>query len=270
MSNMPLSPSYLQQSPEPDTSQEKSQKSGLRRALGWLIPGLLLLSKAKFLFSSGSILVSIAAYSLIWGWKFAAGFVALLFIHELGHVIQLRREGIQASAPMFVPFLGAVIMAKSMGENATTEAKVGLAGPILGTAAALACIPIGLMSGNDLWMALAFTGLLLNLFNLIPVSPLDGGRAMAALSPRFWFVGLLLLALLFLLTFSIILALVLILGGLETRRRWKELKQGGEETQAFYRVRPKHRVVIALVYLGLIVVCGVGMELTYQERAIPE
>ena len=75
------------------------------------------------------MLVSIAAYSILWGWKFAAGFVLLLLVHEMGHVIQLRREGIEASAPMFIPFLGAAVMAKSLGDDATAEARVGLAGP---------------------------------------------------------------------------------------------------------------------------------------------
>ena len=74
---------------------------------------LLLLPKLKLLATFGSAFVSIAAYALLWGWPFAAGFVALLFLHELGHVIQLRREGIRASAPMFIPFLGAVISAPS-------------------------------------------------------------------------------------------------------------------------------------------------------------
>ena len=76
--------------------------------------------------------MSVAAYSLFWGWEFAAGFVVLLFLHEMGHVIALRREGIKASAPMFIPFLGAAIFSKSLGENALAEARVGLAGPILG------------------------------------------------------------------------------------------------------------------------------------------
>src|SRR3982751_1123200 len=70
--------------------------------------GLLIATKAKFLATSGSMLVSVAAYALIWGWTFAVGFVALLFVHEMGHVIQLRREGVRASAPFFIPFLGAV------------------------------------------------------------------------------------------------------------------------------------------------------------------
>src|SRR5947208_9672913 len=89
---------------------------------------LLLLPKLKLLTTSGTALVSVAAYSLFWGWPFALGFVVLLFVHEIGHVIQLRREGIKATAPMFVPFLGAFITAKSLGENALAEARVGLAG----------------------------------------------------------------------------------------------------------------------------------------------
>ena len=135
------------------------------------------------------MLVSVAAYSLIWGWKFAVGFVLLIFVHEMGHVLQLRREGIKASAPMFIPFFGAVIWAKSLGENALAEARVGLAGPVLGGLGSAALIPVADATGNDLFTALAFTGFFLNLFNMLPVVPLDGGRAMAALSPAMWFVG---------------------------------------------------------------------------------
>ena len=73
---------------------------------------LLALPKLKLLTTSGTMLVSVAAYSLIWGWRFAFGFVVLLFVHEMGHVIQLRREGIKASAPVFIPFLGAAVWAQ--------------------------------------------------------------------------------------------------------------------------------------------------------------
>src|SRR5262245_59150486 len=90
---------------------------------------LLLLPKLKIFTTSASMLVSIAAYAWIWGWAFAVGFVLLLLVHEMGHVIQLRREGVEASAPMFIPFLGAVIAAKSLGDDAAAEARVGLAGP---------------------------------------------------------------------------------------------------------------------------------------------
>jgi Zn-dependent protease len=150
---------------------------------------LLLLPKLKLLTTVGTMLVSVAAYSFVFGWTFAVGFVLLLLVHEMGHVIQLRREGIKASAPMFIPFLGAVISAKSLGRNALAEARVGLAGPILGSLGSAACILIWHATGNEIWRALAFTGFFLNLFNLLPVVPLDGGRAMAAMAPWMWFLG---------------------------------------------------------------------------------
>ena len=107
----------------------------------------------------------------------------------MGHVIALRREGIPASAPMFIPFLGAVITAKSLGDNALAEARVGLAGPILGSLGAAAVAVAGALTGSAFLQALAYTGFFLNLFNLLPVVPLDGGRAMAAMAPWMWFLG---------------------------------------------------------------------------------
>src|SRR5919197_3455036 len=163
--------------------------AALAKFAGTLKAGLLLLPKLKILTTSGTMLVSVAAYSLIWGWRFALGFVLLIFVHEMGHVIQLRREGVKASAPMFIPFMGALIWAKSLGSNALAEARVGLAGPILGSVGAAALVPIADATGSDLLRALAFTGFFLNLFNLLPIVPLDGGRAMAALSPWMWFAG---------------------------------------------------------------------------------
>lgn len=237
--------------------------------LKWGKAALLLLPKAKVLTTSATMLVSIAAYSLIWGWKFALGFVVLLLVHEMGHVIQLRREGIAASAPMFIPFLGAAVMAKSLGDDATAEARVGLAGPILGTLGCLALLPIAIVTGEDFWYALVFTGLFLNLFNLLPVVPLDGGRAMAALSPWMWFVGLAAMAVLAFTFPNPIIILILLLAGFETYRRWKERKSGDEKALNYYRVKPAHRLAILAVYLGLIAVCAVGMGLTFVERDIP-
>src|ERR671925_372745 len=108
---------------------------------------LVALPKLKVLTTSGSMLVSIVAYQLIFGWPFAVGFVLLLLLHELGHVIQLRREGVEASAPMFIPFLGAVISARSLGDDAAAEARVGLAGPVLGSIAAL--VPLAIWLATD-------------------------------------------------------------------------------------------------------------------------
>ena len=225
---------------------------------------LILLPKLKFLATSGTMVVSVAAYSLIWGWKFALGFVLLIFVHEMGHVIQLRREGVQASAPMFIPFLGAVIAAKSLGRNALAEARVGLAGPVLGSAGAAALVPIALLTDSDFWKALAFSGFLINLFNMLPVVPLDGGRAMAALSPWMWFVGFALMIPLLVFFPNPIMLLIILFGGMETWRRWKERKHG--ENADYYRVAPRDRVLVALVYIGLIALLAFGMTETHIAR----
>jgi Zn-dependent protease len=231
---------------------------------------LLLIPKLKILTTSGTMLVSIAAYSLIWGWKFAVGFVLLLLVHEMGHVIQLRREGVPASAPMFIPFLGAVISAKSLGGNALAEARVGLAGPVLGTAGAAVLLPVAEATGNDLWRALAFTGFFLNLFNLVPVVPLDGGRAMAALAPWMWFVGFAAMVVAAFVFPNPIILLILLFGGMETWRRWRLRREGGAAEEAYYRVAPRDRLAVAGVYVGLIVLLAYGMHASHIERSLSD
>jgi Zn-dependent protease len=223
---------------------------------------LLLLPKLKLLTTAGTMLVSVAAYSFVFGWAFAAGFVVLLLVHEMGHVIALRREGIKASAPMFIPFLGAVISARSLGENALAEARVGLAGPILGSIGSAVCILIWHATGNDLWRALAFTGFLLNLFNLIPVIPLDGGRAMAAMAPWMWFLGFAAMIPLAWIFPNPIILLIILFAGYSTYKRWQQRKAGGAQQEAYYRVRPRDRALVAAVYLSLIALLVVGMHAT--------
>jgi Zn-dependent protease len=221
---------------------------------------LLLLPELKVLTTAGTAFVSIAAYALFWGWSFAVGLVALLFVHEMGHVIQLRREGIKASAPMFIPFLGAMIAAKSLGENALAEARVGLAGPVLGSVGAAACLAVGEATNSDLFRALAYVGFFLNLFNLLPVVPLDGGRAMAAMAPWMWFLGFGVLVAMVLLYPNPILLIIVFFGGLETYRRWKLRGSRSLEQAAYYRVAPRHRLMVAAVYIGLVVLLVIGMD----------
>jgi Zn-dependent protease len=228
------------------------------------IKGLfLLLPNVKLLATAGTALVSVAAYSLFWGWTFAAGFVVLIFIHEMGHVIQLRREGIKASAPMFVPFMGAAIFAKSLGQDALAEARVGLAGPILGTIGAAACLAIGEATNSDMLRALAYIGFFLNLFNLLPVVPLDGGRAMAAMAPVMWFVGLAALVVLAFAFPNPIILIILLFAGMETWRRWKARKTRSLEQASYYRIAPRHRLLVGAVYIGLIVLLAVGMDVSH-------
>src|SRR6476620_3827611 len=221
---------------------------------------LFLLPKLKLLTTSGTMIVSVGAYALIWGWKFAIGFVVLLFIHEMGHVIALRREGVKASAPLFIPFMGAVVWAKSLGGNALAEARVGLAGPVLGSIGAAACLVVAAVGGHDFWTALAFTGFFLNLFNLLPVVPLDGGRAMAAMAPWMWFAGLLAILVLAFTYPNPIILLIALLGAMETWRRWRSLRSGDESVRSYYRVPRLHRALVAGVYLGLLALLVLRMD----------
>jgi Zn-dependent protease len=221
---------------------------------------LLFLPKIKLLSTAGTALVSVAAYSLWFGWTFALGFVILLFVHEMGHVLQLRREGIKASAPMFIPFLGAVVMMRQMPDDALAEARVGLAGPVLGTLGAGICLAIGEATGSDFFFALAYIGFFLNLFNLLPIVPLDGGRAMAAMAPWTWFVGFGVLVALELLFPSPILLIIILFAGYELYRRWKQRKSGSPAQAAYYRVSPRNRALVGAVYLGLVVLLALGMD----------
>ena len=264
--------------PEPPRS-DAEQRSFLRRigagavAVGLLLlkfgkGALLLLGKVKFLGTAASMLVSVAAYALIWGWKFGAVFVALLFIHEIGHVIQLKREGVPASAPMFIPFLGAFVAMKQMPKDAAAEARVGLAGPVLGSLGCLIPLALWQATGEDFWQAATFIGLFLNLFNLLPILPLDGGRAMAALSQWIWAIGFLLFIGVAVLFPNPIIFLIILFGGMETWRRWKQRKS--PEAREYHRVPAKTRVAVAAVYLGLVVALGIGIDVSHLSRTFSD
>ena len=222
--------------------------------------------KLKIFATSGTMLVSVAAYALFWGWKFALGFVLLLLVHELGHVLELRRQGVPATAPLFIPFLGAVVGMKQMPKDAWREAQVALAGPILGSLGAAATWGLGEALDSELLVALAYVGFLLNLFNLLPVVPLDGGRAIAAIHPAFWAVGLVALVVLTIAAPNPIMLIVLVLGGLELWRRWQE--RGNPGAAAYYKVLPWQRAVVGVTYVGLAALLALGMSATFVERSL--
>jgi Zn-dependent protease len=227
---------------------------------------LFLLLKVKFVGTGLTMLLSVGAYALLYPVWFAVGLVALIWVHEMGHVLQLRREGIKASAPMFIPLLGAFIAMKEMPKNALAEARVGLAGPVLGTLGALAALGVYAGTGSPLFLGLAYFGFLLNLFNLLPMLPLDGGRAVGAMSHAFWILGIVMMVALLFVTplnpiFILILALVAFSGGKEIWRRWKT--RNTPEGQAYNDIELRYRVMVGLVYFGLIAVLGLLMAITY-------
>ena len=182
--------------------------------LKFLIP----LVKVTKLSTLVTMLLAVWVYAQIWGLPFAVGFVLLIFVHELGHALVMQQQGIHAGAPVFIPFVGAVIAMKSLPRNAWVEALVGIGGPALGSVGALACLIVGWATGSLFWYALASTGFLINLFNMIPISPLDGGRIVGVISRWIWVAGYAVGIVVFLTTYSPILFLILLLGLLGLRR----------------------------------------------------
>ncbi len=253
------------QAPGTDPGTTEKQQSPIMRWLSRIWPLLLLgLTKLKWLavifkfkaFTTfGSMFLSLWAYALFFGWQFAVGFIALLFIHELGHAAVMRWQGIKTTPILFVPFMGAVIGMREMPRNVFAEAQMALGGPILGTIGAMGCLVLWQVTGTPIFLALAYSGFILNLFNLLPVSPLDGGRAMAAISLWGWLIGLALLLLLFLRVHSLILGFILIVGGMEVFNRWRNR----HADRAYYEATVQQRLLVAFVYFGLAAFLGLTL-----------
>jgi Zn-dependent protease len=140
-----------------------------------LVAGAVLLKVAGSLKFLG-IFISVGAYALIWGWRFGVGFVLLILVHELGHYVEARRQGLNPQLPVFVPFLGAYVALRGQPFDPWRNALVSVAGPVAGGIAALACLVYGAAVGSDLLLALAYAGFFLNLINLLPIGILDGGH----------------------------------------------------------------------------------------------
>ena len=204
----------------------------------------------KLLTTGGTMIISMAAYSLIFGWPYAIGFVLLIFFHELGHFVAARQRGLDVGAPTFIPFVGAWIQMKEIPHNVETEAYVGFAGPLAGSAAALCCYWLAWEYDSQLLLALAYSGFMLNLFNLIPVSPLDGGRITAIISPRVWLFGIPLLAALFFYRPSPMLILIAILAYPQVMNAWHKRHEHLPEN--YYEVKLESRINYGVLYLGLV------------------
>ncbi len=216
----------------------------------------------------GSMLLSIAVYTwlfsengLRFGAEFATGFVILILIHELGHVIAMKYYGLSASPPIFIPFLGALINLRQPPRNALEEAVVGIGGPVTGTLASFAAFAIAMHTHNSLFLELAYFGFLLNLFNMLPVPPLDGGRVTAAVSPWIWVSGLIVAVLWILYDFltghsvSFILILLLFYAWPRIKRELIDRKPMG----TYYQIGWRARTAMGFAY----VILGVTLAAMY-------
>lgn len=234
---------------------------------------LLLFSGLKFgkiLTTGGTMLISLVVYAWIYGWRYAAGFIGLLFVHEMGHFIAARQRGLDVGAPTFIPFLGAWIEMKDMPHDAETEAYVGLAGPLVGTVGALACYYIAREGGADLkWLlAVSYGGFFLNLFNLIPVSPLDGGRVTAVLSPRLWLLGAPMLVGLFVWQPNPVLLIVALMAAPQVMKAWK-YKADDPAHQGYYVASAETKLNYGVAYLGLLIFLALMTHGVHEMLVLP-
>jgi Zn-dependent protease len=264
-STLPVPPPVFQRTPELTFGQKLKKMLGPVGVAGVLC--LKFLAKLKFLLpflkTGGTMFLTVWVYAMIWGFWFALGFVLLIFVHECGHLVAARRLGLKVGAPVFIPFMGALIALKEAPRNAWVEAQVGIGGPLLGTVGALACGGIYLASGNDMFRALAYTGFLLNLFNLAPVGVLDGGRIVTALSPWLWLVGLVILLGLTIMHPNFLLILILIVSA---PRIFSLFRRKTEEERRYFEVTPAQRWTMAVLYFGLVVLLVLAMRLSQIPR----
>ncbi len=222
-------------------------------------PVLAFISKLKYLalvgkllLTSGSMLLSAWAYSLRFGWAFGAGLVALIFIHECGHALAARLNGIKTGIMVFIPFMGAFVTADMAERSLTLDAFIGIMGPVVGTLASVLCALIYLPTHNPFWLALASWGFFVNLFNLLPTPPLDGGWITPLFSPKLLAVGMILAVIVgfknSLIWLLLLASLPRIVGG------WK----ADPATQPYYQVATVDKWKYGFAYVGLATFLGAG------------
>ncbi len=253
--------------------ESPNRLSGWRRAGGLAATAGLLLAKgkgvllvllnvkwlligAKVLASSFTFLASVWFYALFFGWPFAIVFTLMILVHECGHAISMRALGVPASLPYFIPGFGALIAMKGQPASVLEEAYIALAGPFVGSLAALGCYLYGEATQSSFWLALAYTGFFLNLFNLFPVPPLDGGRVVGAISPRVWIAGLaaLVIASLAMHWYNPLILVLVLLGIPQIIAAAR-----GKLDPHYFSIPMSQRVTIAILYFGLAALLLTGM-----------
>jgi Zn-dependent protease len=257
---------------------EETAWSRIKKALGPIaVVGVLIakfFAKLKFavlpllkflpilLKSGGTMLLMVWVYTQMWGWQFALGFVLLLLVHETGHLLVAKKFGLKVGAPVFIPFMGAFIALKEAPRNAWMEACVGIGGPMLGSVGALVCNLLGEAFASPLFIALAWFGYFLNLFNLTPVGMLDGGRIVTALSRWLWLPGFAMLLWFGWKYPNFIIWLIVLLS---LPRIYSLFRKRTEEEQRYFEVTPAQRWTMSILYFGLIAILLFGMHVAQQD-----
>ena len=268
---------------EPDDEQPDNNKPAPRSRAGMLVSlgigASFLFGKMKFVLIGLkltkaapliSMLITSATYSLFFGWPYAIGMVGLIFVHECGHAVVMRHYGVPFSPMVFIPFMGAVISMKERPKNSYEEAIIAFGGPVLGSAAALSLAGIGAVTENQLLLALADWGLMINLFNLLPIGSLDGGRICSAVTPYIGVAGLLGggAMIFYGVVHNPIFYLIMMAGTYSTTSRfmgWDE-----EETEDYYRIKSEDQGILFGSYLALIASLIGAMQVNDRYRKTPK
>ncbi len=245
-----------------DAAQQQGKKTGLLGSLALLLfkgkSLLSLLKLGKVALTLSTMILSIGVYSRLYTWRFAIGFVVCILIHELGHVVVFRRYGLKQTAPMFIPFVGALIFLRSFPENPTIKSEGGAGGPIAGAFAAVVCVLIGNVTHHPFWYALAASGFIINLFNLIPIMQLDGAHILSVFSPKVWN-GAMLAMLLIAIKAPVPMVWIILATNVMAR-----LTQ--QPSPRYLLARPGARLRMALVYVLLCVGLSYGIQITSNFR----
>lgn len=211
--------------------------------------------------TGGSALLSAFVYSFMFGWAVSIGFTLSLFVHEMGHYIAARRQNIAVTVPIFIPFMGALINFKEHPYNAEQEAYIGIAGPIAGTLAAIVSYLLYKVTGDQTFLVVAMLGYFLNLFNLVPLSPLDGGRTVTVITPYLWLLGAIILIAAFWYFKSILILLVGVIGFIQI----KQVLFSGRELSLYYKSPVKVKLLYSFLYFGLSLFLALMLLLTGAE-----
>jgi len=237
----------------------RTTAGGLGAALlaifGFFKYGAILLLKLPAAGTLLSLLVSFGAYALFYGPWFAVSLVSMILVHEMGHVVEIRRQGMKATAPIFIPFLGAAIFQRSHPTDALKQAQIGIAGPIAGTLGATAAMALYGATQNEVFLLAAWIGFYINLFNLIPIWQLDGSWILGPVSPWFQVAALAVIgagALLFHLFVSPLLIIFALLGIPGLLARFRNVRN------PYYASVPSSgRWIMGLAWLALVLYLGV-------------
>jgi Zn-dependent protease len=234
--------------------------------LGLLAKFKFLALGAKLLLGSGSMLLSMWVWGLIYGWPFGVGIVLMIFIHECGHATAARMRGIPTGIMVFVPLMGAFVTTGRYGKSIVEDAFIGIMGPVFGTLAGLGCLVLYAVTPghSPFWLALAQVNFFMNLFNLAPTPPLDGGWITPLFSPKLLAVGAVLL--LFLARYNPLIIVLALMSLPRIISGWK----ARPEDSPYYQATTADRWKFGAAYLGLAALLAVlGYSVHSYLRLIP-